>query len=80
MFVVFRMSYKKVKITDDITTCADIVRQRFQGVGGSLSGLELVQQVQPAGKATAVPVYNNTETNRFSCDPGEVIQNTTCCT
>ena len=72
------MSYKKVKITDDITTCADIVRQRFEGVGGSLSGLEWVQEVQPAGKAKALPVYKNTATNRFSCEPGEVIQNTTC--
>ena len=74
------MSYKKIKITDDITTCADIVRQRFEGVGGSLSGLELVQQVQPAGMATAFAVYRKTATDRFSCDPGEVIQNTTCCT
>lgn len=74
----FSVVYKKNNDMDDIPTCADIVTQRFEGIGGSLSGLELLQKIQPAGKTEITAVYTSTPSNMYTCSTGEVLQNTTC--
>ena len=77
MDVTFSLSYKN-KDTDDIPTCASIVKQRFVHITGSLLGAERLKDIQPAGRAKLTAAYSNTTLDGFTCPQGELLRDSAC--
>ena len=80
MGVTFSLSYKK-KDTDNIPTCASIVKQQFVQITRSLLGAERLKEIKPVGLAKLTAAYNsrNTTLDGFTCPQGELLRDSAKC-
>ena len=80
MNVTFSLNYHKNQDTTDILTCADIVKLRFEGIAGSLIGLERLKEIQPSDLAKITAAYSSTPLDGLACADGELVQDYVCST
>ena len=76
--VTFNLNYHKNEDTDDIPTCAAIVKYRVVNIGGSLLGAQRLKEIQPSGRAKLTAAYSSTRLDGFTCADGELLQGYMC--
>ena len=78
MDVTFSLSYAKNEDTNEILMCADIVRMRFEDIGGSVRGAHRLKEIQPSGLTKITAEYSRTYLNDFTCPTDEVCSRFLC--
>ena len=74
----FNVGYSKNHPSDDVESCAGIIKLCFEGIAGSLIGLEKLKEIQPSGQKKISAVYKSTPIDGFSCLDGMLLQDNTC--
>ena len=74
----FNVGYSKNDPADDVVACARQIKSIFEGIGGSLIGLDKLKEIQPSGQAKISAVYKSTPIDGFSCLDGKLLQDNMC--
>ena len=74
----FKVGYSKNDPTDDVETCAGIIKLRFKGITGSLIGLGKLKEIHPSGQTKIDATYDSTPSDGFSCLDGNLLQDNAC--
>jgi len=78
VYVDFSLSYAKHDADDDIKKCAEIVKERFLGVGGPLIGTENLKEIKPPDMTKITYFTTNTLLDSYTCPNGELRQDSVC--
>ena len=77
--VTFSVSYEKDVTSDDVVTCAGIVKNIFMKIEKDvLLGLKKVKDIKPNDLPMITASYNSTKLDGFACPDGELLQNKVC--